>query len=91
MLILILHRGRQGSELEDMTDIYTPHKPRRRSNSSAHLLETLTSKFEVIEAEPVFEESVHGPSAEDYAELRKTESIESAPSEAGTSTSSEEK
>ncbi|CAD0081728.1 unnamed protein product [Aureobasidium vineae] len=64
-------------------------KPRRRSNASAQLLDAMTSKFEVVEAEPMFKENVHGPSANDYAVLEKTMSMESAPSEAGTTTSSE--
>lgn len=72
-----------------MDDFYRPSKPRRRSNSSAHLLDSMTSKFEVIEAEPMFKEHVHGPSAEDYAALEKTTSTESAPSEAGTTSSTE--
>ncbi|CAD0021541.1 unnamed protein product [Aureobasidium pullulans] len=63
--------------------------PRRRSNASAQLLDAMTSKFEVVEAEPMFKENVHGASAHDYAVLEKTMSMESAPSEAGTTTSSE--
>ncbi|THX29074.1 hypothetical protein D6D10_09023 [Aureobasidium pullulans] len=82
-------RGRQGEELEDMDDMYRPSKPRRRSNASAQLLDAMTSKFEVVEAEPMFKENVHGASAHDYAVLEKTMSMESAPSEAGTTTSSE--
>ncbi|KAI4720055.1 hypothetical protein E4T48_03709 [Aureobasidium sp. EXF-10727] len=81
--------GRHGEELEDMDDFYRPSKPRRRSNASAQLLDAMTSKFEVVEAEPMFKENVHGPSANDYAVLEKTMSMESAPSEAGTTTSSE--
>ncbi|KAH0304427.1 hypothetical protein KCU71_g10239, partial [Aureobasidium melanogenum] len=73
-------------ELEDMDDFYRPSKPRRRSNASAQLLDAMTSKFEVVEAEPMFKESIHGPSANDYI-LEKTMSMESAPSEAGTTTS----
>ncbi|KAH0370998.1 hypothetical protein KCU65_g2198, partial [Aureobasidium melanogenum] len=79
--------GRHGEELEDMDDFYRPSKPRRRSNASAQLLDAMTSKFEVVEAEPMFKESIHGPSANDYAALEKTMSMESAPSEAGTTTS----
>ncbi|KAI5196471.1 hypothetical protein E4T39_07782 [Aureobasidium subglaciale] len=81
--------GRHGEELEDMDDVYRPSKPRRRSNASAQLLDAMTSKFEVTEAVPMFKENVHGPSADDYAALEKTISMESAPSEAGTTTSSE--
>jgi hypothetical protein len=69
-----------------MDELYRPSKPRRRSNASVHLL---TSKFEVIEAEPVFEENLHGPSAEDYSVLEKTMSTDSTLSDAGTTTSSE--
>ncbi|KAG9616329.1 hypothetical protein KCU64_g23324, partial [Aureobasidium melanogenum] len=46
--------GRHGEELEDMDDFYRPSKPRRRSNASAQLLDAMTSKFEVVEAEPMF-------------------------------------
>ncbi|KAI5237616.1 hypothetical protein E4T43_07968 [Aureobasidium subglaciale] len=81
--------GRHGEELEDMDDVYRPSKPRRRSNASAQLLDAMTSKFEVTEAVPMFKHNVHGPSADDYAALEKTISMESAPSEAGTTTSSE--
>lgn len=84
----MLGRGRHGEELEDMDDFYRPSKPRRRSNASAQLLDAMTSKFEVVEAEPMFKENVHGASASDYA-LEKTMSMESAPSEAETTTSSE--
>ncbi|CAD0040303.1 unnamed protein product [Aureobasidium pullulans] len=58
--------GRQGEELEDMDDI----------NASAQLLDAMTSKFEVVEAEPMFKENVHGASAHDYAVLEKTMSME---------------
>jgi hypothetical protein len=64
-------RGRHGEELEDMDDVYRPSKPRRRSNASAQLLDAMTSKFEVVEAEPMFKENIHGASASDYA-LEKT-------------------
>lgn len=87
--ILTSCRGRHGEELEDMDDFYRPSKPRRRSNASAQLLDAMTSKFEVVEAEPMFKEDIHGPTANDYAVLEKTMSMESAPSEAGTTTSSE--
>jgi hypothetical protein len=35
--------------------------PRRRSNSSTHVLKDFKTKFETVEPEPVFEEGVHGP------------------------------
>jgi len=39
---------------------YNVTKPRRRSNSQNSPLEMKT-KFEINEAEPVFEEDIHGP------------------------------
>lgn len=47
-------------------------KPRRRSNSfstaAGHVAGFANkTKFETIEAEPVFEEELHGPSAADFA------------------------
>ncbi|CAD0038505.1 unnamed protein product [Aureobasidium pullulans] len=45
-------------------------------NASAQLLDAMTSKFEVVEAEPMFKENVHGASAHDYAVLEKTMSME---------------
>jgi hypothetical protein len=48
-------RGREGDELEDMS--YNFNNARRRSNSS-----TLNMK---VEAEPVFEEELHGPMGEE--------------------------
>jgi hypothetical protein len=45
--------------------------PRRRSNSSSHAkgAKDFKTKFETIEAEPVFEMSEHGPLDEDIAPL----------------------
>lgn len=48
-------------------------KPRRRSNSfsasAGHNM--FKSKFEHVEQDPVFEEELHGPTAEDYADLER--------------------
>lgn len=51
---------------------------RRRSNSStaSHHINDFKTKFEVIDTEPVFEESVHGPASEED-DLSKTDSSES--------------
>lgn len=51
---------------------------RRRSNSSSasHHLNDFKTKFEVIDTEPVFEESVHGPVSEED-DVSKTDSSES--------------
>lgn len=50
--------------------------PRRRSNSFHTPQQTVKTKFETIEPEPVFEEELHGPPAADAiddagAELEK--------------------
>lgn len=58
---------------------------RRRSNSSSlsHHIGDLKTKFEVNEQEPVFEESLHGPSPDETGdELSKTASSESGRSSA---------
>jgi hypothetical protein len=50
---------------------------RRRSNSSSFTTDpaSLKSKFEIHDPEPVFEESIHGPTEDD--ELAKTETSSS--------------
>lgn len=57
------YRGRDGDELQDY-DV-NMNKTRRRSNSSIERNKDFKSKFEKIDAEPVFEEELHGPRAED--------------------------
>jgi len=49
--------GHPGDEIEDMD--YNITKPRRRSNSQSSPLD-LKTKFEINEADPVFEEELHG-------------------------------
>ncbi|KAJ9642475.1 hypothetical protein H2201_006983 [Coniosporium apollinis] len=52
--------GRDGDEVQDFT--YNMTNPRRRSNSSSTGPGgALKTKFETVEAEPVFEEELHGP------------------------------
>jgi len=60
--------GHPGDEVEDLN--IDMSKPRRRSNSSSHIksAQAFKTKFETIEAEPVFEMSEHGPLDEDLAE-----------------------
>jgi len=57
-------------------------KPRRRSNSfsAAPGHNTIKTKFETVEPEPVFEEELHGPLTDDYegAELEKQSTLSSA-------------
>ncbi|KAL8418589.1 hypothetical protein RB594_001985 [Gaeumannomyces avenae] len=52
---------------------------RRRSNSSSYTsgLHDFKTKFDVNEQEPVFEESLHGPEAEDDDTLTKTDTLSS--------------
>ncbi|PGH03826.1 hypothetical protein GX51_03814 [Blastomyces parvus] len=55
--------GRSGDEVHDYG--YTFTNARRRSNSSTQGLAEFKTKFETIEADPVFEEEIHGPLQED--------------------------
>ena len=52
---------------------------RRRSNSSSYAsgLKDFKTKFEQIDAEPVFEEELHGPSAEDAADFKRVMTTDS--------------
>lgn len=52
---------------------------RRRSNSStaSHHITDFKTKFEVVDVEPVFEDSLHGPINEEDDNLSKTDSSES--------------
>jgi hypothetical protein len=52
-------RGRSGDEVHDYEYNFT--NARRRSNSSNHGLADFKTKFETIEAEPVFEEEPNSP------------------------------
>ncbi|KAI5297038.1 hypothetical protein KEM56_005130, partial [Ascosphaera pollenicola] len=61
--------GHPGEEKDDYG--YTFAKSRRYSNSSTHDIKEFKSKFEAIEPEPVFEESVHGPLPESSETLSK--------------------
>ncbi|EXJ85233.1 hypothetical protein A1O3_05908 [Capronia epimyces CBS 606.96] len=71
--------GREGEEIEDYGYNFT--KARRRSNSSTHALGDFKTKFETLDAEPVFEEQLHGPSVDDIEKastLSKEESVDSS-------------
>jgi hypothetical protein len=52
----LIIRGRSGDEVQDYDYNFT--NARRRSNSSNHGLSDFKTKFETVEAEPVFEEEV---------------------------------
>jgi hypothetical protein len=66
----IKHRGHPGEEAQDIAGLHM-NNARRRSNSSSHAkgAKDFKTKFETIEAEPVFEASEHGPLEEDIAPL----------------------
>ena len=60
---------------------YNMTKPRRRSNSSSQGPRDFKTKFETIDPEPVFEEDIHGPEADDMNEEgEKAESADSSTS-----------
>ncbi|KAF2967624.1 hypothetical protein GQX73_g5943 [Xylaria multiplex] len=69
--------GNVGEEIVD--EQFNFVNARRRSNSSGYSnhLNDFKTKFEFNEPEPVFEESVHGPTAEDDNVLTKTETSSS--------------
>lgn len=56
-------RGTLRDEANDYGYQFT--NARRRSNSSTQVLGDFKTKFETNEADPVFEEELHGPSEED--------------------------
>jgi len=62
--------GHAGDEIEDINGVSMTNA-RRRSNSSSHAkgAKDFKTKFETIEAEPVFEEHIHGPQEEDMLPL----------------------
>lgn len=75
------NRGVNGEEVQD--EGFNMSNARRRSNSSSYAagLKDFKTKFEQIETEPVFEESVHGPGSEDeFEKLRTVYSSESGTS-----------
>ncbi|GFN12754.1 ATPase-stabilizing factor 15 kDa protein [Aspergillus tubingensis] len=69
--------GRSGDEVHDYGYKFT--NTRRHSNSSAQGIADFKTKFEAVEPEPVFEETVHGPDAfpADDDMVRKVDSINS--------------
>ncbi|KAH7358242.1 hypothetical protein B0T11DRAFT_284035 [Plectosphaerella cucumerina] len=76
-------KGNWGSAGEEIVDEnFTFANPRRRSNSTgyANQLRDFKTKFDVND-EPVFEETLHGPSDDDGDELAKTETSDSGRSE----------
>ncbi|KAI1762196.1 hypothetical protein GGR53DRAFT_428863 [Hypoxylon sp. FL1150] len=74
--------GSAGEEVVD--EDFNFSNARRRSNSSdlSNHLQNFKTKFEINELEPVFDESLHGPEAEEDSTLFKTETSSSAGSSA---------
>ena len=76
-----MQRGRDGEEAQDYG--YNFANSRRRSNSSTHgnSIGDFKTKFETVDADPVFEEAYHGAAGgdEDIGDLilEKEESAES--------------
>ena len=81
LTVLTACRGKEGEEAQDYG--YSFANARRRSNSSTQVLGDFKTKFEMNEADPVFEEELHGPTDEDIekastASLEKEESTDSS-------------
>jgi len=68
--------GRSGEESQDYG--YNFNNARRRSNSSTQALGDFKTKFETVEADPVFEEELHGAQPEHGEPLEKEESTDSS-------------
>ena len=74
-----MSRGRDGDEGQDYG--YTFTNNRRRSNSSTQALGDFKTKFEAMDADPVFEEELHGPTEDDIEKastLSKEESTDTS-------------
>ncbi|CAH0026466.1 unnamed protein product, partial [Clonostachys rhizophaga] len=69
--------GGFGDEVMDEGFSFTNARRRSNSSSFSHHVSDFKTKFEVNEAEPVFEESLHGPIDENEEDLSKENSSES--------------
>lgn len=69
---LSIIRGVNGEEVQD--EGFNFNNARRRSNSSSYTagLKDFKTKFEHIEADPVFEEDIHGANEEEHVVTRVT-------------------
>ena len=78
LIICIAYRGSPGAESQDYGYKFTNSRRRSNSSSHGHDINGFKTKFEHIEADPVFEEE-YGPSKEDMEELtqEKSESADS--------------
>ncbi|KAE8348478.1 hypothetical protein BDV28DRAFT_143376 [Aspergillus coremiiformis] len=74
--------GRSGDEVHDYD--YTFTNARRHSNSSTQGIGDFKTKFEAIEADPVFEKRLHGPEDEETSlDRNQVIKVHSATSGAG--------
>jgi hypothetical protein len=69
-------RGRDGEESQDYG--YNFNNARRRSNSSTQALGDFKTKFEAMDADPVFEEELHGPTEEDIEKASTHDSTDTS-------------
>ncbi len=53
-------RGTPGDESHDYGYNFTNDRRRSNSSSHAHAIDSFKTKFEAVEADPVFEEDIHG-------------------------------
>jgi len=81
--------GVEGEEIQDSG--FNMSNARRRSNSSSYAagLKDFKTKFEQIDADPVFEENIHGAQIDD--DLAETSRVNTESSESGGSIDEEEK
>ena len=70
-------RGRSGEESQDYGYNFTNNRRRSNSSSHAHSIDDFKTKFEAVEADPVFEEEFHGAMREEPLGLEKAESGDS--------------
>ncbi|MCJ1225139.1 hypothetical protein MMC12_001788 [Toensbergia leucococca] len=69
--------GRSGEESQDYGYNFTNNRRRSNSSSHAHSIDDFKTKFEAVEADPVFEEEFHGAMREEPLGLEKAESGDS--------------
>ena len=74
---LTLGRGSISDDVVDQDFKFTNARRRSNSSTASHHITDFKTKFEVVEHDPVFEETVHGPISEEGDDLSKTDSSES--------------
>ncbi len=74
-------RGTPGEEGQDYGYNFTNARRRSNSSSHGHAISDFKTKFETVEAEPMFEEEFHGAQDdEEHIGLEKAESADSTSS-----------